>query len=352
MIDWTKSMKQNFEFYIVDPATWEDLKRIETITQFTINRESSNSTLGSATINCTEIMPECYIRAYLIADQNGITEKIPLGTYLVQTPSTDFDGKISTVSMDAYSPLVELKGTMPSIGYSLLRGEAIMDVASRLCRENMRAPVVPVKTNDQLNSDFVANLDDDWLTFTTDLIACAKYKFGLDEMSRVVFEPEQDMASLQSVWTYDDGNSSILYPDIGDERDLYGIPNVVEVVYSTNAGYKYARIVNDDINSPISTVNRGREVIYRENDPNFSGMPTQEYIEEYATYLLRSLSCLEHKITYTHGYCPVRLGDCVTLNYQRAGLINVKAKVISQSISCETGCPVEETAVYTTKLWR
>ena len=40
------------------------------------------------------------------------------------------------------------------------------------------------------------------------------------------------------------------------------------------------------------------------------------------------------------------------LNYQRAGLKYVKAKVISQSISCETGCPVEETAIYTTKLWR
>jgi hypothetical protein len=46
------------------------------------------------------------------------------------------------------------------------------------------------------------------------------------------------------------------------------------------------------------------------------------------------------------------MGDCVILDYKRAGLVNVKAKVISQSISCVTGCPVEETAIYTTKLWR
>jgi hypothetical protein len=135
-------------------------------------------------------------------------------------------------------------------------------------------------------------------------------------------------------------------------RDLYGIPNVVEVVYSGDSGYVFSRIVNDDPNSPISTVNRGREIVYRDTNPNLAGEPTQEMLDDYATQLLRNLSCLEHKITYSHGYCPVRVGDCVTLNYEKAGMRNVRAKVISQTIKCTTGCPVQETAVYTTKLWR
>lgn len=68
--------------------------------------------------------------------------------------------------------------------------------------------------------------------------------------------------------------------------------------------------------------------------------------------LLKSLSTVEYTITYTHGYCQTRLGDCVRLNYKAAGLTDVKAKVISQSITCESGCPVEETAKYTKNLWR
>ena len=64
-----------------------------------------------------------------------------------------------------------------------------------------------------------------------------------------------------------------------------------------------------------------------------------------------TLSSLETKITYSHAYCPVRLGDCVRLNYSRFGLNNVKAKVINQKIKCEPGCPVTETAVYTIRLW-
>ena len=352
MIDWTKSMKQTFEYYTVDTNTWKDDKQILTIESSTINRDKSNSTLGSATFDIGEELDECYLRTYLIASQNGETQKIPLGTHLVQTPSVGFDGKRTDISMDAYTPLIELKESPPPIGYSILKDQQIMPVAVSLCRENMRAPVVEAKSIEKLYADFVSNLDDTWVTFISDLVSNAKYELGLDELGRVIFEPVQDVASLQPVWTYTDDNSSILYPEITDERDLYGIPNVVEVVYSTDAGYLFSRVVNDDANSPISTVNRGREIVYRDSNPNVNGNPTQEYIDQYAYQLLRSLSVLEHTITYTHGYCPVRIGDCVMLDYKRAGLRNIKAKVTSQSIKCQTGCSVEETAVYTTRLWR
>lgn len=352
MIDWHKSMQQTFEFYVVDPNTWKDSEQIRTVTSCTINRDTSSSTLGSAVIDCTEALEECYIRIYLVATQNGAKERFPLGTFLVQTPSIGFDGKVSSSSMDAYTPLIELKGSMPPIGYSLLKDHAIMDIAATLCRENMHAPVIAADSSETLTRDFVANLDDTWMTFISDLVANARFHMGLDELGQVIFEPDQDIGSLRPVWTYTDDNTSILYSDISDERDLYGIPNVVEVVYSTYEGYMSSTVVNDDVNSPVSTVNRGRVVTYRETNPNFGGVPTQAQIDDYAVQLLRNLSCLEHTITYSHSYCPVRVGDCVLLNYKRAGFENVKAKVISQSIKCETGCKVEETAVYTSKLWR
>ena len=173
----------------------------------------------------------------------------------------------------------------------------------------------------------------------------------LDEMGRILFFPNQDTASLQPVWTYTDDNSSILYPQVSMDHDLYGVYNVVEVVYSDGDSFYYAKVVNDDPNSPISTVNRGREIVYRESNPSIIGDPTDNKIQEYATKLLRNLSTLEYTISYTHGYCPVRIGDCVRLDYHKAGLKNIKAKVISQSITCRPGCPVTETAVFSDKLW-
>jgi hypothetical protein len=235
--------------------------------------------------------------------------------------------------------------------YSALEKENIMNKAYQLVREHARAPVVKTACSEKLYYDFVAETSDTWLSFLIALIDNANYEFALDELGRILFAPKQDISSLRPVWTYNDDNSSILCPEITMNHDIYGIPNVVEVVYSNGSDYYTARVVNDDENSPISTVNRGREIIYREANPSITGNPTEDYIKDYAERLLKSLSSVEYTITYTHGYCGTRLGDCVRLNYKRAGLVDVKAKIISQSIKCESGCQVTEKAVFTNKLW-
>ena len=351
MLDWSKSMQQTFEYCIVDPGTWKDIKKLDTVKSCSITWDSDTDTLGSATIDATDTLGECYIRVYLVTIQNGLRERHPLGTFMVQTPSSTFDGKNRTVSMDAYTPLIELKEKQPPIGYSILKDANIMDIAYQLTAENLRAPVVRTKNADKLYYDFISETDDTWITFISDFIANAKYSFGLDELGRVLFVPAQDTASLQPLMTFDDSNSSILYPEISIDHDLYKLPNVVEVIYSNGSKHHYARAVNDDANSPISTINRGREIVYRETDPSFAGEPTDDQIDAYAQQLLRKMSSIEYTISYSHGYCGVRLGDCVRLNYKRAGITNVKAKIINQSIRCEPGCPVTEKAVFTTKLW-
>ena len=352
MTNWLGTMQQTFEYYIVDPGTWKDISKVENVISSSINRDASAETLGSASINVNETLGECYIRIYLITIQNGVREKHPLGTFLVQTPSYNFDGKTKSITLDAYTPLLELKENYPPLGYSILKGENILNMAFRLVRENLRAPVYETTNGEVLHTNFVAATDDTWMTFLSDLLSTAKYKFGLDELGRVLFLPDQDTRSLQPVWTYTDDNSSILYPSLDIDHDLYGIPNVVEVIYSNGNQYYYGEAVNDDSNSPISTVSRGRRITHRVTNPSILGNPTQTQIQEYAEQTLREMSTLEYTITYKHGYCPVRLGDCVRLNYKRAGLNGVKAKVISQTIDCVPGCPVTEKAVFTAELWR
>lgn len=351
MVDWQKSMSQSFEYYVVDSKTWQDKTAIDKVTSCVIERDDEESTLGSASFEISESFEECYIRVYLIAIQNGFTDKRVLGTFLVQSPSEKFDGKRSNISADGYTSLLELKESGPPLGYTVTHGQNTVDIAARLTREKVRAPVVPAKNAHSLFNDFISDIRDTWLSFISDLLANAKFAFDVDEMGRILFAPEQDTASLQPVWTYTDDNSSILYPEVTIDRDFYEIPNVVEVYYSNNAGYYYARVVNDDPNSPTSTVSREREIVYRVTDPELAGAATQRQIDEYAKQLLRNLSALEYRITYTHGYCPVRTRDCVRLNYTRAGLTNIKAKVVSQTIQCKTGCVVTETAVFTKKLW-
>ena len=446
MIDWTKSMQHTFEFYVVDPATWRDKTQLKTVTSCSIDWDSTVETLGSSSIDLTELPGECYIRTYLIANQNGVTEKRPLGTFLYQAPSFSFNGKITSNTMDGYTPLIELKEKLLPMGYFVSKYEDVNKAAYYLAHENARAPVIPSEysytwrvdstnassyldnkdldigkptnntlpakewgtasakmkhindllyivsddttkqdkyykyvyedgsykwkpidslesTNDmtdkstpRLRGYFVADPEDHVLKFTADLLANDKKRFALDEMGNILFTTNKDIESMRPTWTYTDDNSSILYSDIQVSRDLYGIPNVVEAIYSSNTEIHHCRIVNDDPNSPTSTVSRGREIVYRTTDPGFTtavyGKQADKMLEEFAKETLKSLSTLEYSVSYKHAYCPVKVGDCVLINYTKAGLNNVKAKVISQSIDCRPGCPVTETAIFTSKLWR
>lgn len=352
MIDWSESMEQTFEYYEVDPTSWKDIKKIDTITSSSISRDSGTDTLGSASIDMENTIGECYVRIYLIVKQNNITHKEPMGTFLIQTPSSSFDGKTRKVSVDAYTPLLELKENPTPLGYSLLEDDNIMREAYLLSRDNCRVPVIETESDKTLTGNFVSNTEDTWLSYIRDLIAQAKYSFGLDEMGRILFSPVQKTEELQPKWTFNDDNSSILFPELTLKHDLYKVPNVVEVVCSTGTTKITSRVENNDPNSPTSIIKRGREILYRDTNPDIHGYPTQEQLDEYAENLLSKLSSVEYSISYSHAYCPVTIGDCVRLNYKSAGLTDVKAKIISQSISCKPGCTVKETAVFTKKLWK
>ena len=65
MPNWLSTMQQTFEYYIVDPGTWRDIKKVDNVTSSTINRDLNAETLGSASINISESLGECYIRIYL-----------------------------------------------------------------------------------------------------------------------------------------------------------------------------------------------------------------------------------------------------------------------------------------------
>ncbi len=355
MPDWTSTMQQTFEYYTVDPSTWKDVSKLEDVISSSINWDLGAETLGSASINVSDVIGECYIRIYLITIQNGIREKHPLGTFLVQTPTFKFDGKSRNISLDAYTPLLELKENHPPLGYSMLKGEEILSRVYQIVREQARAPIIKPSSSFYLNSNFVANMNDTWIIFLRDLLGNAGTKgftMGLDELGRIILKPNQDTRSLQPIWTYTDNNSSILYPDLDISHDLYGIPNVVEVLYSNGSEYYYGVAINDDSNSPTSTINRGRRITHRITNPSIPGIPSEQAIQDYAEQTLRELSTIEYTISYKHGYCPVRIGDCVRLNYERAGIKWVKAKVISQTIDCVPGCPVTEKATFTAELWR
>lgn len=351
-LDWSRSMSQTYDFYLVDTDTWMDLQRIDCVTKCTIDWDYSSNTVGSAKVTCTENFGEWYIRAYLIAKQDGVEYRRAMGTFLILTPEDNFDGKISSWDLDAYSPLIELTETYPPLGYCIPKNTNVLQIASQLCSEHMRAPVItPDFGTDILYEDFVASPDETWLEFLSSLVAHANHKIMVDEYGQCVFMPIRRTGSLAPTMTYTTDNSSMLLPAVRQTRDLYSIPNKVDVIFSTSNKYLVSTAINDNPTSPTSVSARGRYIEIRETSPNLSGNPTQSQLDKYAETLLKEASTLEYTVTYTHGYCDTAIGEGVMLRYPEVGLNGVKAKIILQSIDLVPGCLVQETAIYTSALY-
>lgn len=356
VVDYSASMIQTFEFYKVDPFTWKDNDRITTIKSATITRDSTDDTLGYCSIDGTDLSGEFYIRIYLVIIQNGYRFREPLGTFLIQTPSYTFNGKRKENSVDGYTPLIELKENQPEIGYAIEKGENALDYAYRNTRDNLRAPVVkPIENdNDIIKNDggFVSNTDDTWLSFNQDLLSNISRHYEVTPLGEILISPDQDPLSKGFRFEYKDDGLSILYPEISLKKDLYGIPNTVYVIYSDNKKELRSYVYNNDPGSPTSSVNRGRVITKRLINPQGLISADQSEVDEFAKRTLKEASTIECEISYTHGYCPVQIGDCVRISYKRAGLEDIRATVIRQIIQCDTGCSVSETARFKLSLWK
>lgn len=358
-VDWTQSMQQSFSFYKVNPNTWRDEERLDTILSAEIVRDSEEETLGYATFSADDIEGEFYIRTYMDVTQNGKFYHIPLSTNLTQTSISGYDGKRNNLTIDSYTPLIELKEKNPPIGFYFDKGDNILEKTKSWTDQLCRAPVLDWKTPSwditvKDENGFVSENDETWMTFLTAFLKNAKHVYRLTELGEIYFDEDNQSVETQSVFTYSDDGLSILYPEISMTQDLYDIPNVVELVISKpdmNRGL-LIRAVNDNPNSIISTVKRGREIVTRINDPDITGYNNEAQFQQLAEKLLDDLSSVEYILEYKHGFCPVKLGDCVTINYKKANLRNIRAKVIKQTITCEPGCPVNETASYTVNLRR
>lgn len=372
-VDWTKSMQQTFEFYTVDPNTWYDDTKLENIISCDITHDLTSDKRGNASITISEPLPECYIRTYLVVTQAGFVHKICLGTYLYMTSSDSFDGMKHNITMTGYTPMVELEEKLPPLGFHIVGitnrkhsgdapmvTDAIKDIVTTYTRCEIENRTIIQKP---LLNDFVAGTNDTFLAVINNILDASslqQYILTVDEWGTIIVKDKPVLEDAIPTYIYTDDNSSILLPSLDTNDDIYGIPNVIEVLYTGDKRLPAIRVIvkNEDPTSIVSIQARGREIAKRYTITNIAA-PANDYSEaavraqvtDQAERLLEAASTIQKTISYSHGYCDVKVGDTVLINYERAGMINVRAKVVSQKISCKPGCQVDEQAVYTKKLW-
>lgn len=349
-IDWTQGMEQSFVFCEVDPISWDDSRVLAQVQDATLKMDSGLETLGNASLTVDGEVGEVYVRAYLAARQGNNSERVPLGTYIVQTPTKEMDGRRASRKCACYTPLLEAKEKYPAIGAVAANGRYAEECAAEVLQNALRAPVTPYNGSTVLHSTVVAEPSQKALEFARKLLDIADVHLTLDGFGHVGIAPNIEPSAAQPRWTFRDDEASIIKGDKRETVDWYGIPNVVEVIWSGARGTVSARAVNSDTDSPLSTVGRGREVVHRITSPALTN-PSAADVQAYAERELRNMCAMERTEIIKHGWCGVRVGDCVRLDLDRDG-IHANGIITAQTIICKTGCTVESTVKWTESLWR
>ena len=352
MIDWTAGMRQWYEFWKVSPVSWTDIELLDNVSGASITRDLTNASLGSASYSLTDFSGEFYIRAYLCVEQNNETDKICLGTHLVQSPSTSYNGKYATVDAKAYTPLIELKENYPPMFYTIPKGTELVNWIYNAVSDNSRIQVRRDAAFEKVSKyDYIANTSDTWLDFIVSIMNQNEISYGITPEGTFYIYESYKYDRSPSVYEFRTDDNSIILPNITYSQDVFEIPNVVEVYTSNSKGYNCVRIANNS-GSATSVAQRGREIVYRETSPSITGIPSDEEIVNYANSLMESLSTIKVELSFSHGFIPgVNIGDTVLIDYPDAGIMSQKARIASQDLDLQQGLIVSSTALFEKKFW-
>lgn len=326
-MNWKKGYSASFLAMRVNPKTWQDLEEIK-ILDGSISRDDSSDLLESASVTMTEAIGEIWVRIYLVARQNGEAARVPLFTGLTSEPTRMIRGNHESYDVECYSVLKPCADKMLPLGwYAPYGGDGIEIIADLL--KNCGIKVNSEFGGYYLATNIVAESGETYLTMAKKVAKAINWQIrpnGLGEVSILPYSNE--------VKARFDGENDVVEPAVEDSQDWFSCPNVLRVT-SEN---KTAIFKDEDIKSPLSIPNRGREIWKEENVT----LPVGVSLGDYAMLRLKELQKPLRILKYSRRYDPdVNIGDLVSIGYPG---IDGTFRVGSQNVQIGHSCKTEEVA--------
>lgn len=330
-MDWSKGYSASYHITRIDPATWRDIETIR-ITGGSVSR-SQDGLMQSADIDCVNYNPgrEIWIRVWLDADQSGAHAHEAIFTGIATSPGREFNGRMSASSLECYSVLKPCDDIALPRGWYAPSGMPGALIVRQLLRATP-APCEAEENSPELASEIVAEDGETNLTMISKILAAINWRMRISGDGRIRVIPK----SSDPVAVFEPIGADVIETKISVTEDWYSCPNVLMAISED-----LTAVARDDSErSPLSTVNRGREVWSVEADADLGA---NETIAEYAARRLGELQTAEISADYDRRFVPdVMPGDVVRLNYPDQGLSGDFA-VDSQSIDLGYAARTSET---------
>ena len=302
-MDWSKGFSATYYMSIVDPVTWRDVDRIE-IKGGEISR-SESELVESADVDCVRYdqSSERYVRIWLNTKQGGgRSSHIALFTGLATSPDRDINGTLTTNKVQCYSVLKPAKDVLLQRGWYAPAGMSGAFIVKDLL-SIIPAPVKIEGSAPNLAQAVIAENGESHLSMAWKVLNAINWRIRIEGDGTVVLCSQADSVSA----IFDPLSNDVIEPQITVEYDWYGCPNVFRAVMDDISAV--AR--DDDPDSPLSTVSRGREIWMEETDCDLN---TGETISQYAHRRLKEEQSIAMKVSYDRRFIPsVRVGDLIGL---------------------------------------
>lgn len=331
-MDWTKGYSAEYYATTVDPVTWRDTERTEIIGG-SVSRVTSDLRASASYSVLGYDGGEKWVRIWMDAKQGQDGAHVALFTGLATSPGTSIDGVVRENTIECYSVL------KPAADVLLPRGwYAPTGLSARILLEDLLDPTpAPVSIDGDLPAladPLIAEDGETNLTMVDKILQAVGWRMSIDGDGtiRIREMPTEPAAAFDPIRT------DVVEPEIEITRDWYSCPNVFRAVSGDLVGV--AR--DDDPESPLSTVRRGREVWAEESGVDLG---EGESIAAYALRMLEELQQAQTQARYNRRFMPdVTAGDLVRLRYPAQGLNGI-FRVEEQNIELGYGARTAETVV-------
>ncbi len=331
-MDWSKGFSAEYYIAIVDPATWRDIERLE-ITGGSVSRTASGLR-HSADIECVKFNPgsEKWIRVWLVAKQGETVAHEALFTGLTSAPECNIDGNRASYPLACYSVLKPAEDVLLPRGYFAGEGLSGANIIADLLSVTP-APVVADDISPKLLEAIIAEDGENHLSMANKILDTIGWRLQLDGDGTIHIGPyDTDVKRTLGI------SNDVVEPRVRLRADWFSCPNV----YRAISGGQTATARDDDQDSLLSTVNRGREIWMEDANVHLGD---HESLEQYAVRRLREEQAVAYSISYDRRYDPgITVGNLIRLDYPGQGLFGVYT-VASQHIDLGYGAKVSEEVV-------
>lgn len=251
----------------------------------------------------------------------------PQGVFLLTTPPRRVSrAGVVTREVQAYDLLQVLVDDKLADRYTVTAGmnyiaavKAVLDSAG-LTWQNLTP------------TDKTLPADRDWppgtkkLQVVNDLLAAINYKsLWIDENGVAVAESYRSPAERAPEYTYRDDDQSVIFPEVSQGLDLFGVPNKwVLIVSQPDRPVLVSTYTNNNPDSPTSTVSRGRTIVdYREVDA-----ADQASLDAMAARIAFEASQVYEQVEFETAIMPFHSdSDTLELYYSKLGIAHKYSEV-------------------------